>query len=283
MEQHQFGREGVDAHTRIADLALLHALIGHYARQLWDVQRTRIALSHRVKAMQRDGLAEPWCRPLTTAMQDLATIERALDRQLDRLVRQHFLSAWIATAPGIGVGGFARLLGATGPLDRFPTVGKLWAYLGMSVEDGRAPRRRRGQRDRWSAQGRVVCHQLGMSIVRVNRGRYRAAYDRKKAEYLTRPRRGPSACPFGQAHLTRRGQTLPCGLLHAHRAAMRYAVKALLRDLWLAWRAAEQPPGDGRCLGIPRRIDRRPETAPPRERGGCHAHPETRTQDHAVR
>ena len=44
------------------------------------------------------------------------------------------------------------------------------------------------------AQGRVVCHQLGVAIVRVGRGRYRAAYDRKKAQYLARARWGP-ACP----------------------------------------------------------------------------------------
>jgi hypothetical protein len=81
-----------------------------------------------------------------------------------------------------------------------------------------------------------MCHQLGVSIVRVRRGRYRKAYDRKKAEYLARPRLGPSACPFGQTHSTRKGEILTCGLMHAHVAAMRYAVKLLLRDVWVAWR-----------------------------------------------
>ena len=90
----------------------------------------------------------------------------------------------------------------------------------------------------WSAQGRVVCHQLGVAIVRVRRGRYRDAYDRKKAEYLARQPRGPSACAFGQTHTTRKGDILTCGLKHAHVAAMRYAVKLLLRDLWAAWRLA---------------------------------------------
>ena len=65
-------------------------------------------------------------------------------------------------------------------------MSKLWAYLGMHVDDGMAPHRHRGQRANWSAQGRVVCHQIGVAIVRVRRGRYRAAYDRKKAEYLAR-------------------------------------------------------------------------------------------------
>ncbi len=115
-------------------------------------------------------------------------------------------------------------------------MSKLWAYLGMHVDDGMAPHRHRGQRANWSAQGRVVCHQIGVAIVRVRRGRYRAAYDRKKAEYLALPRRGPSACPFGQTHTTRKGETVMCGLMHGHAAAMRSAVKLLLRDLWVAWR-----------------------------------------------
>jgi hypothetical protein len=114
-------------------------------------------------------------------------------------------------------------------------VSKLWAYLGLHVADGMAPRHRRGRRSNWSTQGGAVCHQLATSIVRVGRGRCREAYDRKKAEYLARQRRGPSACPFGQTHTNRKGEILTCGLMHAHVAAMRYAVKLLLRDLWIAW------------------------------------------------
>jgi hypothetical protein len=231
---------GRKAQSGFAEPALLHALIGHYARQLWDVQQTRIALSHRVGAMRRDGLAEEWCLPLVTATNDLASTEHVIDLQLARLVRQHPMRAFIESAPGIALGGFARLLGATGPLDRFATVSKLWAYLGMHVVDGTAPRRRRGHQANWSAHGRVVCHQLGVAIVRLRRGRYREAYDRKKAEYLARPRRGPSACFFGQTHLNKKREAITCGLLHAHMAAMRYAVKLLLRDLWVAWRTVAQ-------------------------------------------
>jgi transposase len=224
------------ANFSIAEPALLHALIGHYARQLWDVQRSRVAFSNRVGAMQRDGLADQWILPLTTSATDLAATERAINKHLKRLVRQHPLRAFIESAPGIGLAGFGRLLGATGPLDRFATVSKLWAYVGLHVVDGESPRRRRGKSANWSPQGRVVCHQLAVSIVRARRGRYRAAYDRKKAEYLVRPRVGLSTCPFGQTHTNRNGDAIPCGLNHAHNAAMRYAVKYLLRDLWVAWR-----------------------------------------------
>jgi len=236
VERRRLGQQGFDAQGRSAGLALLHTLLGHYARQLWDVQEARVAMTQRVGAMQRDGLADHWRLPLAAATAELAATEHAIDLQLVRLARQHFLSEWVLSAPGIGLRGFARLLAVTGSLDRFATVSRLWAYLGMHVVDGTAPRRRRGQRANWSAQGRVVCRQLAASIVRVRRGPYREAYDRKKAEYLARPRSGASACPFGQTHTNRKRETVACGLNHAHSAAMRYAVKLLLRDLWNAWR-----------------------------------------------
>jgi hypothetical protein len=209
--------------------------MAHYSRLLWDIQQTRIALGNRARAMERDGLAEAWRRPLIAAADDLARTEHAINLELARLGRRHALRGWIEAAPGIGLPGFARLLAVTGPLDRFANVGKLWAYLGMHVVGGAAPRLRRGAQACWSAQGRSVCYQLGMSIVRAGHGRYREAYDRKKTEYLARTRRGPSACPFGQVHTNRRREVVPCGLMHAHVAAMRYSVKALLRDLWTEW------------------------------------------------
>jgi hypothetical protein len=148
VERRQPGQRsnGSDAQFETADLALLHALISHHARLVWDIQRSRIALSNRAGAMQRDGLAEQWALPLITASADLAATEHAVDLHLQRLVRQHPLRAFIESAPGIGLRGFGRLLGATGSLDRFATVSRLWAYLGMHVVDGAAPRRRRGQR-----------------------------------------------------------------------------------------------------------------------------------------
>ncbi len=209
VQQRRRGRSRGDDHASIADLALLHSLIGHYARLLFDIQGTRIAVTNRVGAMQRDELAEQWYTPLVTAGDDLASTEHAINLQLTRLPRQHFLSGWIQDAPGIGLPGFARLLGVTGPLDRFDTVSRLRAYLGCTSIVTALRRAVDGASKR---TGQVVCYQLAESIVRVRRGRYSEAYDRKKAEYLARPRRGPSACQFGQTHTDRQRQVLKCGL-----------------------------------------------------------------------
>ena len=48
-------------------------------------------------------------------------------------------------------------------------------------------------------------------------------------------------------HGTPKGKIVACGLRHAHVAATRYAVKLLLKDLWIAWRrdAREESAGSG--------------------------------------
>jgi hypothetical protein len=217
------GHSRCDAQKSSADVAILHALLGHLARQLWDVQKVRIMTSNRVGAMERDDLPVEWRHAMQAHVADLHKTERALDRQLGRLARQHFIADWILAQPGIGLPGFARLLAITGSLDNFSNVAKLWHYLGLHVVDGEAPRKRRGERVSFSPQGRVLCRQLAESIVKVGRGPHREAYDRKKEYYTTnRPDWTPA---------------------RRHNAAMRYAIKELVKQMWLEWRRRRGPDG----------------------------------------
>lgn len=212
----EVGRKASDTHHNVADLTLLHAALGHYARQLWDIQKVRVAMTNRVAAMARDGLPDHMTAHARATMDGLDKLEADINRYLERSARRHPMADWIKAQRGIGLPGFARLLGITGPLDRFATVSKLWAYLGMHVVDGAAPKRRKGELANWSPQGRVLCHQIADAIVKVGGdGPYRAAYDRKKAHYETdRPE-------WTQAR--------------RHNAAMRYAVKELLKAMWIEW------------------------------------------------
>lgn len=251
------GHATADTQSLHADLTQLHAALGHYARMLWDIQKTRIGLSNRIGAMQRDGLPEQWFgaddwTPGDTS-DTLSIAEQRINRYLERLAKRHPMADWIAQAPGIGLPGFARLLAVTGPLDRFPTVSKLWKYLGLHTVDGGAPRPRKGEawthtncqgghpryckpdctKDHhpncsadgvgtaYAPQGRVVCHQLAESIVKVGKGKYREAYDLKKTCY-----------EIGRPDWTQ---------VHRHNAAMRYAIKELVKDLWIEWHRRAMP------------------------------------------
>jgi hypothetical protein len=199
--------------------------MGHYARELLEVQKLRIAQGNRVAAMEREGLAEEWIAFARDTHDLLAKKERQLNAYLGKQAKRHPMGPWVERQRGIGLPGFARLVGLTGPLDRFATVSKLWAYLGMHTVDGLAPRRRKGERANWSHQGRVLCCQIGESIVKMGKGgEYREAYDRKKADYEER-----------------RPEWTPA---HRHAAARRYAVKLLLKRAWVESRCVRREAAD---------------------------------------
>lgn len=203
--------------ARPSELDTLQAVLGLYARELLDIQRMRVAQGNRVAAMERDGLPEEFVAFARDTLDTLKTKERALNAYLGKQVARHPLAPWVKEQRGIGLPGFARLIGITGSLDRFGTVSKLWAYLGLHVVDGHAPKRAKGQQANWSPAGRVLCHQIGESIVKMGKGgRWREKYDTKKADYLeNRPDWTPA---------------------HRHEAARLYAVKKLLKAMWNEWR-----------------------------------------------
>jgi hypothetical protein len=193
-----------DAHKPSVDLDQLHAALGHYARMLWDIQKTRIGLSNRASAMKRDDLPTQWFGSDDwtpgDASDTLSEVEQRINSYLERLAKRHPMADWIAQQPGVGLPGFARLIGVTGSLNRFPTVSKLWKYLGLAVLNGERQRMPKGElashtncaaigthlrtckkdckRDHhpncapdgfgtaYSPQGLVVCHQLSESIIK---------------------------------------------------------------------------------------------------------------------
>lgn len=255
-EEAEVGHTSSDAHTLSADLDLLHATLGHYARMLADVQKQRIAQGNRVDAMRRDGLPEEWIAPAIDALEHLAKLERSLNAYLGKQAKRHFMAPWILAPEqkGIGLPGFARLLGITGPIDQFATVSKLWRYLGLAVDGGHAPRRQKGVKLNYSPQGRVLCHQLGESIVKMGKGgEYRTVYDTKRADYFARERLGESGCPTGAVHKTKASVLIACvktaedgkeTSAHIHAMARRYAVKRLMRRLWIEWRRRQREMAD---------------------------------------
>lgn len=258
------GHGRCDIQAGFADLDALHMNMRHYARMYWDLQKVRIGLSNRIKGAERDGLESSAMNPALDALKLAEKNESGVHNHLRRLARDHFMADWIESQPGIGPEGFAGLIGATGPLDRFATVSKLWKYCGLHVTpEGKGAKRTTGQS--WShtdctfqhlakckkdcatnhhpncvpdgvgtaytPQARVLCRQLADSFIKLTgkhgpacaedcervhkRCPWRDDYDRMRARY----------------DLTHEDWTEA----HRHNAALRYAAKCFLRDLWIAW------------------------------------------------
>lgn len=229
----------------------LHDRIIFWGRARLVAQTERMAWAHRLRKLTEKGIESEAERPdFTKTMADtqaaFEAFESVCDRHLVAMMKTHPLAKWIKAQRGVGLSSVGQLLSVTGNLNHFATVSKLWAYLGQHTVGGRAPRRRAGEQSNWHPRGRVICHLIGEAIVKSGGdGVWRAHYDRKRAEYLARERSGPSGCPFGHAHHDKAGAVIACvrtdadgkvTSAHVHAAAMRYAVKMLLKAMWLEWR-----------------------------------------------
>lgn len=223
-------RHGDEAHKKYDATPSLdfHGIMAHYAQLHWDIQKCRIAINNRIDQMKRDEVPNVWIIPLEAMAEPLQGVERGAKKRLEELGKQHFMTDWVQhEAPGLGLTGFAMLVGITGPLDRFGTVSKLWKYMGLHVTSaGTHPRPKKGaggpnstNPDKellYSRKGPPWAYNIGNSIICHNKGRYRAHYDRMKEYYeLNRP-------DWPQ--------------MQRHSAARRYAVKMLLKDMWVEWR-----------------------------------------------
>lgn len=246
------GQAPPDAHRLTADSpALVHKLLEHYGRLLLDVLKVRVACRNRQSAMERDGIDRAHMAIIDETLVDTEKQESIIERMIVRLMKKHPLAPFIESHKGIGAKSLVELFACIPPLDQFATVSKLWKFCGYSVDGGRAPRRSRGVKANYNPEARAVCYRIGSAFIKSGGGgRYREIYDQKRAEYFSRERLGPSGCwSSPEPHLDKQKRLLQCFKVdadgketsaHAHNAALRYAIKELLKDLWIEWRNVGQ-------------------------------------------
>ena len=149
------------------------------------------------------------------------------------------------------------LLGLLPPMEDFANPAKVWKYTGLDVRDGKSPKRERGTFAGYDASLRAVAiARIGDPIIKAPESPYRLLYDhRKEATRLTHPpimpegecefcdkARGKTKAKRAESRQTRERTTLgfDCSNVggihwtdgHRHADARRYAVKAVVTDLW---------------------------------------------------
>lgn len=203
-----------DVSPRAVDMALLE--IRYLASNLDDLERIRIANSHRTKAWCREFGVDYDDRPplaLDATSADLEAAEHRAELALKRAWRKHPLAAWAKTIPGVGEKSMARLIALTGdPADR-PNPAKLWAYCGHGNPN---LKRRTGmsQADLFqlgNPLAKKTVWLIANNLMKDRRSPYRPVYDAAREQYATRE-------DWTDAH--------------RHMAALRRTGKAFLKDLW---------------------------------------------------
>lgn len=217
-------------------------------------ERARIAKQARtlIAALavgKAPAAADPDIAPLVVmtaeARRPSEAMRQACERELRRLARGLPVWTWAAHVPGFAELGLALIVAEAGNVGAYANPAKLWKRLGLAVMDGvrQGGLAKTAAAEAWIAHGysarrRSMVWTLGDALIK-KRGPYRDLYLARKAyEIATAKEAGLKVVPAAKIAPTRKAEFRSHG--HVHARAKRYVEKRLLRDLWRAWRAAEE-------------------------------------------
>jgi hypothetical protein len=173
-----------------------------------DIQKLRVALDARIKTTrftvcglnhlvplkEKTRKACPICESpnikiieftpqpvLNDVYEGLAGLEKQLYKTMHDLVGKNPLWVdYLSKVKGVGPRIASYLIVKLNPA-RFDTVSKMYKYCGMHVEDGKAPKRRAGEKTGWNPECRTMMWRLGEAF-RMKGGFYKMMYNRFFAE-----------------------------------------------------------------------------------------------------
>jgi len=193
----------------------------------YDAEDLRIRTEARLRALGEDlKVPNEDVRGIFAVLSWLRSAEKSARKEIEMEVKNEELwKQYLSKINGIGPILAAGLIGYIEDIERFETVSKLWAYAGLHVVEGKAPRRRRGQKINWNPKLRVLCWKIGESFVKMRGGGgYRDLYEKHRAEYEAREDLKKEA----------KGRR--------YAMAKRKTVKIFLSHLWEVWRRLESLP-----------------------------------------
>ncbi|MBA7678038.1 hypothetical protein ES703_86309 [subsurface metagenome] len=148
-------------------------------------------------------------------------------------------------------------------IEKAHTVSSLWKFAGWDVQDGAAPKRKKGKKLTYNSQLRVMTWRLGVSLLRAKglfhdyylkeKDKYHQKYLNKGFKIIATPTgrfcpqcqrevkaKAAKYCPDCNAPLSQKQE--PKGVIfegHLHRMALRKMIKLFLSLLWVVWRQAQ--------------------------------------------
>jgi hypothetical protein len=159
------------------DSAKVRVLVETY----YDVQQLRLASQNRIRAAVGHGLHEESAKELLDFVDEHMEVQES---RLKGMVQKQIggeplWKEWLSGVKGVGPCIAGGLMAWLGDCSQFETVSKVWAFCGMHVLNGEAPKRKRGQKVNWNPTLRTLCWKAGKSFVMVGDG-YRALYEQEK-------------------------------------------------------------------------------------------------------
>ena len=149
-------------------------------------------------------------------------------------------TGWLANIKGIsGVLG-GNLMHLFGYGERFDNIGKIWAYSGYSVNNGLAPKRKKGELVNWNPKARKLGYKISDSFIKQRTPIYRDIYDsEKELQLLRKYKKGELMKKYGKPY-KKEDTHLSKG--HADMRARRKMVKLFLSHYWQVGRTMKGLP-----------------------------------------
>lgn len=205
------------------------------------IEKQRVASEVRQSHLALQGRSDPETDELHRRIKDL---EEYIDGRIADLLKAHPAYPWFSKVKGIGKENIGKVVGQV-DIERATTISALWKFAGFSVENGKAPKRTKGEKLSYNSQLRSMCWRLGSSLLRA-RGKFYDYYLAQKAAYVQRYENQGRAIVPATALPKIEGKKQETDSIisegHVHNQALRKMIKLFLACLWLTWREAEGLP-----------------------------------------
>ncbi len=217
------------------------------------IEKPRVAVEVRRSHLALQGRSDSETDELHRRIKDL---EDYVDGRIADLLKAHPAYPWFSKVKGVGKENIGKVIGQVRvkperndndeELPYADTISALWKFAGFAVENGRSPRREKGEKLTYNSQLRSMCWRLGSSLLRA-RGKFYDYYLAQKDSYVQRyENQGWKIVPATKLPKDKNGKRYePEGIIsagHVHNQALRKMIKLFLACLWLKWREAEGLP-----------------------------------------
>jgi len=199
-----------------------------------SVEKLRVACQVRATHLELQGRRN---EETDNLIELLVGVEGYVDGQLAKWVLSHPAYPWFSRVKGIGKENIGKVIGMV-DIERAPTVSALWKFAGFAVEDGKAPKPKKGEKNTYNARLRTMCWRVGSSLMRAGGGFYDYYIVEKEKETAKLLLDGWTIKAAAKYDLEKKRISVG----HVHNRALRKMIKLFLACLWKVWREAEGLP-----------------------------------------
>lgn len=210
------------------------------------IEKLRVASEVRQSHLKLQGRTDPETNDLHERIESL---EKYVDGRVAMLLKEHPAYFWFSKVKGVGKENIGKVVGLVrvepekdadgNDLPYADTISALWSFAGFGVEDGKAPKRKQGDKLTYNSQLRSMTWRLTGSLLKA-KGKFYDYYVAQKERYIQRfTNEGKLIVPATQLpkiNGKKQEDDRHISEGHIHNMSLRKTSKLFLSLLFVAWR-----------------------------------------------